>query len=337
MSGYDLAAMIGPERLAKGMWWGRAWSLVEGCTKVSAGCAHCWSERQAARMVNNPAVRPRHVWTVDDGHWTGTVNLMAQDLRKPMKVRKPTVWSIWNDLFHNGVPDSFIKCVWRVMERCPQHVFIILTKRPGRKLPDGCEPLPNVILGTSVEDQETANERIPQLLGTNPKHQYMVSYEPALGPVDFRPFLQLWGDNDTREHFEKYGWGYDEYSGGFMQRENPHDFTYDPQPGIAWVVPGGETGMDARPAHPDWFRTARDQCAAAGVAFLFKQWGEWCGAESLWESSTLQNGKFARHQHQAGTNSLGHWFEDGYYSERVGKHRAGRELDGRVHDGLPVI
>ena len=111
-------------------------------------------------------------------------------------------------------------------------------------------PLPNVWLGVSVEDQATADERILQLLGT-PAALRFVSYEPALGPVDLDCYLSRTNMPEFRG------------KPGFR----------DPLPGLGWVIAGGESGPHARPAHIDWFRAARNQCAAAGVPFFLKQLG----------------------------------------------------------------
>ena len=217
-----------------------------------------------------------------NGHpaWTGKVELIEKHLEDPLHWGDPKRIFVnsMSDLFHEELDDESISTVFAVMSQSPQHTFQILTKRPKRMLEwfsrwnvtdgveesgmtrfgwchantDGRWPLPNVWLGVSVEDQATADERIPLLLQT-PAAVRFVSYEPALGPVEFTavgepPINALW-------------------KGGFRDGR------------IDWVIAGGESGPGARPAHPQWFRDVRDQCQAAGVPFFFKQWGEhaWIG------------------------------------------------------------
>ena len=149
-----------------------------------------------------------------------------------------------SDLFHKGVHEQFLEAVFDVMARASQHRFQILTKRPGRMAsmvrrvrPD---PLPNVWLGTSVGDQRWADIRIPKLLQT-PAAVRFLSCEPLLAPVDLSPWMsRLAGEKD---------------------------------PALHWMIVGGESGARARPMHPVWARSLRDQCLRAGVPFFFKQWG----------------------------------------------------------------
>ncbi len=236
-------------------------------------------------------------------HFNGKIRTLPDRLLAPLSWKKPARVFVnsMSDLFHEGVPDEFIDQVFAIMALCPQHTFQILTKRPARMMeyfqklmcrrqwragkedvdqetgaiiswlaafseehrgPDfGRQtaeamsqgwPLPNVWLGTSIEDQATADARIPHLLKT-PAAVRFLSYEPALGPVDIREFLY-------RKMLQRIG--------AEMQTIN-------------WVICGGESGPGARPMHPDWARSVRDQCQAAGVAFFFKQWGGFFCARML--------------------------------------------------------
>jgi protein gp37 len=179
---------------------------------------------------------------------------------------------------------------------------------------DGEYP-PNVWMGTSVEDQANADVRIPALLEI-PAAIHFLSVEPLLGPVDIASMGIYFTNPDGG------GGGYALYP---LTGETWFGFGEEPDFGnlIDWLIVGGESGPQARPMHPDWVRSIRDQCRDAGTAFFFKQWGEW-GISTL--------------------NALGatpkrtlHRFEDGVVMEKVGKHKAGRFLDGRTWGEFPVV
>lgn len=242
-----------------------------------------------------------------------------------------------SDLFHEEVPDEFIDQVFAVMALSPDHTFQVLTKRPQRMrkylssghLPlwkrwgmaavdmdvdaglwiptfRGVDPLPwplpNVCLGVSVEDQPTANERIPLLLQT-PAAVRWVSAEPLLGPVDFKAIVTGCG------------------SSAIGCSCSVDEGACSIHPTLDWIVGGGEFGPGARPMHPEWVRSIRDQCVEAGVAFNFKQWGEWapnCLCESKQPCRTIERPE----------GVPGVMF-------RCGKKAAGRTLDGKIWDEYP--
>lgn len=227
-------------------WTDETWNPVTGCTKVSEGCDHCYAETIAHRFAGTKAY--------PNGF---DVTLRPERLDQPLRWKRPRKVFVnsMSDLFHKDVPDDYIARVFAVMALAPQHTFQVLTKRPGRmrsllsseqfesavflategRFP---WPLPNVWLGTSVENQKWADVRIPLLLDT-PAAIRFLSCEPLLGPID----LFAWNiDRGTR---------------------------------VDWVIVGGESGPRARPMHPDWARQLRDDCLTAGIPFHFKQWGEW--------------------------------------------------------------
>jgi len=274
-------------------WADATWNPVVGCTKVSAGCDNCYAIRTAHRMAANPnpLVSQAYAGTEAGGEWTGKVNLLSDRLDQPLKWRRPRriFVNAQSDLFHEAVPDDFITRVWAVMTLAPQHVFQILTKRHARmrsllsapRFQDdvwraatvlmgerGIDkgrhfawPLPNVWLGVSVEDQRWADIRIPALLDT-PAAVRFLSCEPLLGPMDLQmavPRPCTCGPGQT-----------------FLIGETRAHKTGCPAlrwPFPDWVVVGGESGPNARPMHPTWARSLRDQCASTGVAFHFKQAG----------------------------------------------------------------
>ena len=252
------------------------------------------------------------------------------------------------DLFHEDVPDEWIDQAFAVMALAPRHSFQVLTKRAERmhayltyRAGDGARervesrmarwaddgstplsrddrwtihgrssawtaltsqwPLPNVWLGVSVEDQERAEHRIPKLLAT-PAAVRWVSAEPLLGALDLD---RLHSSTVYPGGGEEHRW--DSCLSG--RRFSPWADCDVPFPRIDWVVAGGESGPGARPMYPVWPRVLRDQCVDAGVAFHFKQWGEWLSAGDD---------------------------EDGDLPpRRVGKKAAGRVLDGRTWDEFP--
>lgn len=322
-------------------WTEATWSPVIGCTKVSAGCKHCYAEREVeTRWSKNP----KSIWY---GRRFTDVLCRPEAISgagSPLRWKKPRRIFVCPraDLFHPDVPAQFIADVFGVMAATPQHTFQVLTKRPERMLnmlgagcmgafDDAVEecmamytdapltwPLPNVWIGVSIEDQATADERIPLLLQT-PAAVRWVSAEPLLGRISLRGYLDdTCGICGGRRRGARGG----DCGGcsGTGRRLCP---------ALDWAVVGGESGPHARPMHPDWARSLRDQCSAAGVPFLFKQWGEWLSAEDGDRCVTLLGDNLPNLE-PSGRNGLGT-----VRIKRVGKHRAGRLLDGVLHDGYP--
>lgn len=283
-------------------YWDKAWSLVEGCTPVSPACENCWLAGMAHRFH-------RHTFdgklTDDKGVFNGTVITHTGRLDIPLKRKKPTVYALWSDLFHEKVPDEFIyKAItvmiqpidgWGSGKKIDRHTFLLLTKRPERMAKfiakikgyrfgtlDGgpwkiegikqpLSPVPsyrdcrikehpdNIWLGTTAENQEQADKRIPILLQIPGKK--FLSIEPMLRPVDLKEYLSPEDYSDALcEACEKF----DDDNDRCSERLN-------------WVIVGGESGRNARPTHMDYVRSIRDQCQAAGVPFFFKQWGNYKG------------------------------------------------------------
>jgi len=336
-------------------WTDATWNPVTGCTRVSAGCDHCYAVPMTRRLegaargaVGNGALRShaqKYVGlTVKNGagdwHFNGTVRTHDDALTVPLGWKKPKRIFVnsMSDLFHPKVPFNFIDKAFAVMALTPQHTYQILTKRPQRmaeymntrqsaggmvRLEPGlapvgspdhvCEawhralffwPPANVWLGCSVEDQRTADERIPHLLKCHATVRFL-SCEPLLGPIDLRLPEGCRGCN---------------HPGNVVHRETCTlcDGTGQER-WIDWIILGGESGPGARPMHPGWARSIRDQCAAARVAFFFKQWGAWAPVDGLeWRGSRSDL-------------YVCDWGEMGY----VGKKAAGRLLDGREHNAFP--
>lgn len=329
-------------------------NYVNGCSVISAGCTNCYAMRLAGtRMKHHPSRAGLTRDTKAGPVWTGEVRANETALLQPLAWKRPRriFWNAHGDLFHESVRDAWIDRQFAVMALTPQHTHMVLTKRPERMRayvsalvdtfhasPDSMDerfgelcveltmspcaagafeevdwPLPNVWLGTSVEDQRAADERIPHLLAT-PAAARFLSCEPLLGPLDLAGMLPTGGGNGVfRAHDPAAAAKLDAENIGFGWAASDLWLAH-----IHWVIAGGESGPGARPMHPDWARSLRDQCAAAGVAFHFKQWGEW--------------GRIADQR-----PPVDHLPEDADQLTRVGKARAGRLLDGRTHDEFPGV
>lgn len=213
----------------KGRYWDLPWSLVSSCTRCGPGCRSCWALAMEKRFHKGIE---------------GRVVTHSERLSIPLKRRKPTVYAVWNDLFHETVPVMFIEQVYEAMFAAKQHQYLILTKRP-RRMRDVIKicHLPYVWHGLTVCNQREADEKIPVFLQVPGRK--LLSIEPMLGPIDIIMAL---------EEFQPL-------NPDLSRKKSPLDA----------VILGGETGPGARPMHPDWVRSIRDQCAAAGVPFCFKQ------------------------------------------------------------------
>jgi protein gp37 len=291
----------------------RARNLATGkigwhCEHVSDGCRNCYAESINRHLGTGLDFKPGHRADVE-------IFLDDKMLLAPLRWKKPRRIFVnsMSDTFAEFVKDEWLDRMFAVMALCPQHTFQVLTKRPermrayidavmgdqsigvnrlgatalwtgltGPQGPFPSWPLPNVWLGISAEDQAAADERIPLLLQT-PAAVRFVSLEPLLGPIKLRETLS------TDRHGE---W----LASGLSGEER----------GLNWVIVGGESGPHARPMHRRWVRDLRDQCAAAGVPFFFKQWG----------------------QHRPPTENDLAW-------RSLGKKRSGRLLDGAEHNGFP--
>lgn len=327
-------------------WTDATWNPITGCAVVSPGCTHCYAMKLAGTRLKHHASRKGLTRDTKGGPvWTGEVRFNPNWLDQPLHWKKPRMIFVCahGDLFAEGVKEEWLDQIFAVMALATQHTFQVLTKRPDRmrdyikdlprraariataalqiwggKNPDAiydavvdamAEPLPNVWLGVSVEDQRRAEERIPLLLDTAAAIRW-ISAEPLLGAVDltnldYYVILDKYAKK-PRENPEDENWPTCLYDALRGHMKGPDDVGL---PKLDWIVAGGESGDGARPMQPEWARSLRDQCAAADVPFLFKQWGN--------------------HMPCSDAN--------GPYMLRVSKTEAGRRLDGIEHNGFPEI
>jgi protein gp37 len=265
-----------------------------GCQRVSPGCDHCYAEALAKRAPKTfgswlPGGERKRT---SEAYWRQP---LLWNKRAGKEGRRARVFcASMADVFDNAVDPDWREDLWALINDTPNLDWLCLTKRPQNiaKMLPGTAPYvreneysrsvwgphgwPNVWLGTTAEDQREFQRRVP-FLRRLPAVKRFLSCEPLLGEIDAACDLRS-GD-------------------------------------IHWVIAGGESGPKARPSHPDWFRSLRDQCQAAGVPFFFKQWGEYVPVGPVDRGSATDPHEYA-------------W-------ERVGKKRAGAVLDGREWREIP--
>lgn len=327
-------------------WCDHTFNPWTGCVKVSPGCDHCYAEgwsKRAGDKVGKWGAGAARVRTTP-ANWKLPLkwNANAEAFQAAHGRRQRVFCASLADVFDNQVPTSWRMDLFELIAATPNLDWLLLTKRIGNVMSmcsgDSlmfdliCE---RVWLGATVVNQEEADRDIPKLLAV-PAHKRFLSMEPLLGPVNLRS-VDISGDEEILP-----------LGATWLGREE-----YGPR--LDWVIAGGESGPKARPMHPDWARSLRDQCAAAGVPFLFKQWGEW------WEVDSDSRDEETGDHHQVDVRdreALEFWdaktdclltFDGrsftpetlpvdtpGRLMTRLGKKAAGRLLDGVEHNGVPV-
>jgi len=323
-------------------WADHTFNPWEGCTKVGPGCDHCYAEARNARFGGGQAVN----WgpgalrrRTSDANWRLPLKWNAQAQREGRRFR--VFCASLADVFDNAVDPDWRAHLFCLIAATPHLDWLLLTKRIGNARPMIAEasatvehynsgiapwttaaPWPNVWLGATVVNQAEADRDLPKLLAV-PARVRFLSIEPMLGPIDL-DVIQVGGGD-----FEIYP---------LRGTTGCTDWDSNPIPDIpplSWVICGGESGPHARPMHPDWARSLRDQCAAAGVPFLFKQWGEWAPEGLASQRTLMRIDGTARDM--ATPEGIGmHAPRDGSaFVYRVGKKTAGRLLDGVEHNNFP--
>lgn len=356
-------------------WTNATWNVLTGCSLASPGCIRCYAMRLAGSRLKNHFSRKGLTRPTKTGPvWTGEVRFNEVWLRQPLQWRRPRKIFVCahSDLFHDDVPDEVLDQIFAVMALASHHTFQVLTKRSARMRRYLTAPgwadrvmewvqrlkpsslwngsvhqalhelltqgyLPNVWLGVSTEDQRRANERVPDLLATPAAGRYL-SVEPLIGEIDLTAICAG-------------GYYFINALSGVKYHDVPegeHGAT-EQGPKIDWVIVGGESGDGARPMMTSWARYLRDQCAAHGTMFMFKQWGAWAPMEA---AGIVQDGPVTTKR-----GEVKDWmrrrvtFSDGRtkivrahswtrhstnLTYRVGKKAAGRLLDGREHNDMPM-
>lgn len=311
-------------------WTHHTFNIVWGCLKISPGCEHCYAETLAKRYghdVWGPA-KTTERRTMSESYWKQP--LIWNKVAKALEQRQRVFCSSMADVFEDHPTNNRERPkLWRLIEETPWLDWLLLTKRPeniSTMIADdwltGGFPR-NIWLGTSAENQRYLESRWDTLQSEthylNPSVLFL-SLEPLLGPIDLRPALEEI-DLGDEEH------------------------TWWTRP-VDWVIVGGESGPNARPMHPGWVRSLRNQCQEAGVPFLFKQWGEYYPTANFhswtYYLSKARNRDFDRLIAADGFESQrSNDYERATYPlagvKRVGKKAAGRLLDGSEWNGFPAV
>jgi len=317
-------------------WCDHTWSPVWGCTEISkaetggGGCDNCYARVLAHRFGTGWNGAPMREF--GEHHWNEP---LRWDRRAAAAGVTPRVFPSMCDPFDKNWPPGVRTRFFELIERTPNLIWLLLTKRIGnvaRMLEEqGLSRLPsNVWLGATVVNQAEADRDIPKLLQVPAANRFL-SMEPLLGPVNLSDISDGHADSTIPREYWEEGFDTDDsppavghncLTGERWQRFGEW---YEDGQRIDWVIVGGESGPGARPMHPDWARGLRDQCQAAGVPFLFKQWGEWAALDGMDPELRIrtENNPWQR---MDGTRGV----------VRVGKKAAGRLLDGRTWDEVPA-
>lgn len=344
-------------------WCDHTFNPFVGCTKISPACDHCYAESWAKRSGqvvwggerkrtsianwNLPRAWDRHTarkklaWEAAVDRVFGGDEAACLALGNIKPVNPKVFCASLADVFDNKIPAQWRMDLFDLISDTPNLTWLILTKRIGNVMSmcsgDGLMfdmISQRVWLGATICNQTEADRDIPKLLST-PAYKRFLSMEPLLGPVD----LTVIGRhaNGSRNINALSG----AETRGILAMSSSEGSsmvsTTFGGPRIDWVIVGGESGPNARPMHPDWVRSLRDQCDSAGVPFLFKQWGEWAPHQTILggdEGGDVRSGH-VRYLQGDGREPDGHFRRGDAAVARVGKKAAGRLLDGREWNGAP--
>lgn len=355
-------------------WTDSTFSPWIGCTKISPACDHCYAEAQMdtrmgrvqwgagqARSRTSAAYWKQPLrWNVerfvacdDCGHRGLTAGRRGRFCEECSSAnvhnaRRRVFCASLADVFDNEVDPAWRADLLDLIAATPNLDWLLLTKRignagemmriasTGARMMGAEWPLPNIWLGATICNQAEAHRDIPKLLAT-PAAKRFLSIEPMLGPIDLTVDGLVCLPCRNAEHMMM------DPTTGAYECCRACDYTgVGDEWGIDWIICGAESGPHARPMHPDWARSLRDQCAAAGVPFLFKQWGEWIPAgQRAADAPKVMTREMQMAHEAAGRFSFARLSSDAHISTdvpvwRIGKHAAGRLLDGVEHNGVPA-
>lgn len=352
-------------------WCDSTWNPIIGCTPCSPGCDNCYAaelhtKRHRAHLAGKQV-------PAQYGKPFSEIQFFPERLTEPIRRKKPTRIFVCSmgDWFHEDVKPEWIDQVMAAIALSPQHQFMVLTKRSERMLQSiarpgagnqvcaaaailragfpkrvrdtlpsalathedygNAWPLPNLWLGVTSCNQHGADEKIPLLLQAPAAHRFTV-IEPMLGPIRLDFVAQREDSPHSREWTNAL-------TGRHESRSPVHGFrTFALPARLNLVIVGGETGPNARPMHPDWVRSVRDQCAAAQVPFHFKGWGEWCAFPQIDDRnySHISDWPNSRYIAKLRGPDVAH-ASDPCPVYRLGSRRSGRLLDGREHNGAEEV
>lgn len=292
-------------------WTDATWNPITGCSVTSPGCKLCYAMKLAGtRLRHHPSRAGLTEDTKAGPVWNGQVRFNEDWLDQPMRWRKPRMIFVCahSDLFHENVPDDWIDRVFAVMALSPQHTFQVLTKRSARMRAYLLSRDP--VNGENELVRQYINDLVIARGG-----EWLDDFSDLAWPL---PNVWLGVSVEDQERYDLRAPDLRQTSAAvrFLSVE-PLLGPITPDWLPHWVIVGGESGRGARPMNPAWVRVWRDLCAAGGVPFFFKQWGNW-------QPCIGYNNKWA------------HVWPDGSWSHDVGKGRAGRKLDGVEHNGMPL-
>lgn len=315
-----------------------------GCTEVSNGptgaCVNCYARTWANRFPRYRDTWGPHAERVKIKNPLAKAKKIIREA-KASGIKRPFVFSnSLADIFDNAVPIEWLAEAFAVMRATPEITYLLLTKRPGNivKRAAAAGGLPaNAAIGCTVVTQDEANRDVPTLLlasemlwsaGTKPAFLFL-SCEPLQTEIDLRSFDNYPGSGYFTDALLGKIWmkvGTNDGPKGYIEGHREYVSLCH---SIRWVITGGESGAKARPANPDWFRFLRHQCELTGAVYHHKQNGEWLAdGQATTDMVDLEN---------PGPYSVTFMDAHGVRFEKVGVKRAGRRLDGRVHDARPQV
>lgn len=308
-----------------------------GCTKVSPACDNCYAETLNKRWsggANWGPKAPRQKTSIENWKKPLQWNRKAEKLGIRRRVFCASLADVFDN--HKTILPEWRAELWALIHVTPHLDWLLLTKRPQniKKMMGGWDRFPdNVWIGTTIENQEEADRRIPLLLEVKAKIRFL-SMEPLLGPVD------LFKDGLACMSCPRCADCGPDYETGVVECKACEGTGKSNESAIDWIIAGGESGVSARPLHPDWVRSLRNQCAVANVAFFFKQWGEWAPASQVAARGTVTHamtdeGKISEFIRETMIKT-DPWTTRWEGLRKTGKKGAGRLLDGREWNEFPV-